>query len=216
MKHLWEVFRRLQQAGLTINLPKSEFFAKELKFLLHTVKGSSRLPSTQLRYGTTPLLRLKKILGLLNFFTLSFLPQRNWSSHQRDSWRRRRCFVGRKNNMAGIGLSRQPSLACVATVKTGFCQWSYLASEQDLDSGHDPHQLASRMELNQPMFPSKGVEELNVAKFYKWVQPAREGYTYRPAIHRHMLPLSESSRVELAHTPWKEGNRPRTRSQSIV
>ena len=74
MKHLWEVFRRLQQAGLTINLPKSEFFAKELKFLLHTVKGSSRLPSTQLRYGTTPLLRLKKILGLLNFFTLSFLP----------------------------------------------------------------------------------------------------------------------------------------------
>ena len=141
MKHLWEVFRRLQQAGLTINLPKSEFFAKELKFLLHTVKGSSRLPSTQLRYGTTPLLRLKKILGLLNFFTLSFLPQRNWSSHQRDSWRRRRCFVGRKNNMAGIGLSRQPSLACVATVKTGFCQWSYLASEQDLDSVLSPHQF---------------------------------------------------------------------------
>ena len=54
---------RLQKAGLTINLPKSEFFASKLEFLGRVVDASKIKPSPKHMAAV-----LKRNLRLLNFF----------------------------------------------------------------------------------------------------------------------------------------------------
>ena len=62
-KNLREVFARLHKASLAINLPKSEFFASEFKFLGHIVDASGIRPSPKHTAGyeiTLPRTQRKK------------------------------------------------------------------------------------------------------------------------------------------------------------
>ena len=79
-RHLREVFKRLNKAGLAINIAKSEFLTLELKFLGHMVNASgirlSPKHTAAIRDYPPPKSKedISKFLGLLNFFR-SFLPE---------------------------------------------------------------------------------------------------------------------------------------------
>ena len=75
-KHLQEVFRLLQRAGLTINLPKSEFFAKELEFLSQCQQNNAVAQAhSMVKDYHVPRRKdeVSKFLGLLNFSAPSCL-----------------------------------------------------------------------------------------------------------------------------------------------
>ena len=89
-KHLQEVFRLLQRAGLTINLPKSEFFAKELEFLSQCQQNHAVAQAhSMVKDYHVPRRKdeVSKFLGLLNFSAPSCLyPIEDRSSCQQLAW----------------------------------------------------------------------------------------------------------------------------------
>ncbi|KAK4472189.1 hypothetical protein MN116_000493 [Schistosoma mekongi] len=79
MEHLQQLFQRLKEYGVTINLDKCEFGKQSLQFLGHIVnsKGIKPIPEAVEAVKNYPLLnsfeKLRRFLGLINFYR-RFLP----------------------------------------------------------------------------------------------------------------------------------------------
>lgn len=139
LQNLAEVFRRLQQAGLKVQLEKCSFLQDSIEYLGHTIDKTGVHPSNtkvkaiQNASPPTNIKELKSFLGLVNFYE-RFIPnlhgicsdlhtltsnkqQWKWGSHEQKIFENIKQLVSNPRTLVPFDENRPLYLACDASEK---------------------------------------------------------------------------------------------------